>query len=257
VIADDAYVARLRALLTNPPPPGIDRYDGFGREVRVEGLHPVDDGPWPELEVSFRLALPDEPRYRDVPRTGTLRLPFGREWRELSRYADPAAYAPTIADATRDAARELVDTALRPRRRIDRDAVRAALPAREELWRDFLDVLAVHGEVREVAPGRLEVTPRDAGDLGRFWFLITPERLEEYVVDNGGHPDFMLDLDDTLGPRHDDEPYVLVDGHHLVTSMRDELPAVRGGIEVELIIQQVRESGQFGEWFAYPPDEER
>jgi len=32
---------------------------------------------------------------------------------------------------------------------------------------------------------------------------------------------------------------------------------VRGGIEDELITQQIRESGKFGEWFAHPPGEDR
>lgn len=87
--------------------------------------------------------------------------------------------------------------------------------------------------------------------------MIADAAYVEYVVDNGGHPDFMLDLDDTPGPRYADEPYVLVVGRHLVASMREELPVVRGGIEDELILQQIRESGQFGQWFAYPPGEDR
>ena len=58
---------------------GIDRHDGFGREVWVDDLRPVGDGPWPELEVAFGLAVPDERRFRDVPRSGTVRMPFGRE----------------------------------------------------------------------------------------------------------------------------------------------------------------------------------
>ncbi len=44
---------------------------------------------------------------------------------------------------------------------------------------------------------------------------------------------------------------------HFVASMREELPVVRGGIEDELILQQIRESGQVGQWFAYPPGEDR
>jgi hypothetical protein len=99
------------------------------------------------------------------------------------------------------------------------------------------------------------VTPSDG--TGRFWFLITPEQLEDYVVDQGGHWDFLLDLADTLGPRYEDEPYVLVVDGRFVASMREELPVVKGGIEDELITQQIRESGQYGEWFAYPPDEDR
>jgi hypothetical protein len=118
-------------------------------------------------------------------------------------------------------------------------------------------VLALHGEVQEVAPGRLEVTPQGGDETDRFWFLITPERLEEYVVDRGGHPDFMLDLDETLGPRYADAPYVLVDGDDFVTSMREELPVVRGGVEGELIAQQIRETGQVGQWFAHPSGESR
>jgi hypothetical protein len=50
---------------------------------------------------------------------------------------------------------------------------------------------------------------------------------------------------------------VLVVGDGFVASMREELPVVRGGIEEELILQQIRQSGQVGEWFAHRPGEER
>jgi hypothetical protein len=109
--------------------------------------------------------------------------------------------------------------------------------------------------VREVSPGRLEVTPPDP--TARFWLLITPEQLEEYVVDQGGHWDFLLDLGDTLGPRHDDEPYVLVVDGQFVASMREELPPIRGGLEDELVLQQLRETGQLGQWFTHRPAEAR
>ena len=136
--------------------------------------------------------------------------------------------------------------------------MRAGLPPQEDLWREFLDVLALHGSITEVGPGRLEVVPRGRDDDRMpFWVLITPEQLVEYHVDRGGLPDLMGELDEVLGPRHDDESFVLVVGGEFVASMREELPVVRGGVEDELILQQIRQSGQVGEWFAHPPGEER
>ncbi len=83
VIDDEAYVRELLAILTNPHPTGIspddpygqaddgiDRYGGFGRDYWVEDLRPVDDGPWAELEVTFGLAVPDDPACREVPDRG-------------------------------------------------------------------------------------------------------------------------------------------------------------------------------------------
>ena len=102
MIDDATYVRELLAILTNPQPSGIsptdpygmsddgiDRYDGFGREVWVESLRVTDDGPWKELEVTFGLDVPGDPAFREVPSSGTVRFPFGADWRELSRYAEP------------------------------------------------------------------------------------------------------------------------------------------------------------------------
>lgn len=105
-----AYVARLLAILTNPNPTGIapddpygqaddgiDRSNGFGRDVWVESLQVVDGEHGAELEVTFGLALPPDDTWRTVPDKGVGRVLLEREWRELSGYASPADYAPYVA----------------------------------------------------------------------------------------------------------------------------------------------------------------
>ena len=70
-MSEEEYVATLLAILTNPAPSGIDpadpyrraddgidRYDGFGRDVRVIDLGVVDGRYGDDLEVSFVLSLP-------------------------------------------------------------------------------------------------------------------------------------------------------------------------------------------------------
>ena len=84
-MSDEEYVATLLAILTNPAPTGIDpadpygqaddgidRYDGFGRDVEVLGLRVVDGPYGDELEVSF--VLNSQPR---IP-TGKASLRTGR-----------------------------------------------------------------------------------------------------------------------------------------------------------------------------------
>lgn len=74
---DDAtYVQTLLAILTNPSPTGvdpddpcgqaddgIDRYDDFGRDVRVTSARVVPGEHAPMLEVGFALDVPDDPSW--------------------------------------------------------------------------------------------------------------------------------------------------------------------------------------------------
>ena len=89
MIDDEEYVAALLAIMTNPAPAGIDpadpygqaddgidRFDGFGRDVTVTGLGLVDGPYGDELEVSFLLALPvGDPEWGGVPPRGSTRVP--------------------------------------------------------------------------------------------------------------------------------------------------------------------------------------
>ena len=64
-MSDEEYIAALLATLTNPAPTGIDpadpygqaddgidRFGGFGRDVKVSGLHLVGGPYGDEVEVS-------------------------------------------------------------------------------------------------------------------------------------------------------------------------------------------------------------
>jgi len=95
---EQAFVARVLAILTNPEPTGIapddpygqaddgiDRWNGFGREVWVESLEVVDGAYGPELEVTVGLAVPAEEAAR-IPGRAVTGVPFEREWRRLSGY---------------------------------------------------------------------------------------------------------------------------------------------------------------------------
>lgn len=107
---DEAYVSVLLAVLTNPNPAGIspndpygqaddgiDRYDGFGRDVWVESMEVTAGDHGAELMVVFGLAVPEEPALQGIADRGSVRLPFDREWRQLSGYEDPAEFAPEVA----------------------------------------------------------------------------------------------------------------------------------------------------------------
>ncbi len=96
-VDDDGYVVALLAILTNPNPTGvdpadpygmaddgIDRYDGFGREVVVRSLDVADGEHGAELVVTYALMLPPDSTDRPIPTDGFVHLPFDRQWRELS-----------------------------------------------------------------------------------------------------------------------------------------------------------------------------
>ena len=81
-MVDEEYLATLLDILTNPAPTGIDpadpygqaddginRYNGFGRDVTVTGLRVVDGPHGEELEVTFALALPPGDRIGKACRT--------------------------------------------------------------------------------------------------------------------------------------------------------------------------------------------
>src|SRR5688572_17870083 len=117
-MSDEEYVATLLAMLTKPAPThpadpygqaddGIDRYDGLGRDVKVLGHRGVGGLYGDELEVSFVLRLPaGDPDWDGVPENGVTRVPFDAEWRRLSEFGDPAAYAPRVATRVQFAARD-------------------------------------------------------------------------------------------------------------------------------------------------------
>jgi hypothetical protein len=176
---DEQYVGALLDVLTNPTPTGIDpadpyaradngidRSDGFGRDVRVTGAQVVGGPHGDELEVTFILTLPaGDPDWPGVPADGAARVPFDAQWRHLSQFTDPAAYAPEVASrvmwAARNHAVEHQHGGRRAKARAAwRTRTRAGLPDRDTRRELLLVALATEGEVTQVAPDRVELRLR-------------------------------------------------------------------------------------------------
>jgi hypothetical protein len=241
---DDDYVAVLLAILTNTEPTGvdpddpygqaddgIDRFDGFGRDVLVESLETTAGRHGMDLAVRFRLVLPPGTTRRRIPARGVVHLPFDPEWRRLSGYSDPAAYAPEVADRVMRAAHDHVVRHREGRNRVDeRDRIRAALPGRDVQWQLLVDALGREGRVVEASPGRLEVQigDDDADEQSDVvTVLVTPDEWEEVLAFRARHdPD--LYVAELIAPRDDDEGFVVFYEGDLVRSTREALPPVRG-----------------------------
>ena len=243
---DDEYVAGLLAILTNPEPPdidpsdpyrqssdGVDRYDGFGSELRVESLTRVDGPYGEELAVGYVLEVP--PGETRVPARAETRVPFDAEWRRSSGYDDPAAYAPVVAQRASYAGHEHVvqhrDRGGRPRE----------LPDPDEAWRHLLAALAEEGTVEVTGPGRATVAMQDPDD-----------RTITVVVRPGESFDVPVD-DPVAHGLDDDEHYLVAFEGDLRGSTRERLPPVRGRAR-ERRAREMRRSG--GQWFARTPGSE-
>jgi anti-sigma regulatory factor (Ser/Thr protein kinase) len=243
-VDDDDYVQALQAILTDPEPTGIDpgdpdgtaddgidRFDGFGREVLVESLAVAGGDHGAELVVTFALTSPPETEGQRVPARGVVRLPLDREWRELSGYADPAAYAPEVANRVMRAAHEHVVRHHQGRDWLEaRNRARGSLPSHDEQWRMLLDALSMVGRPVEVAPGRIELHLADGwSEDGNsvVTVLVTPEEWEEVLAFRAGD-DHDLYVDELLASRDDDERFVVFHDGDLACSTREQLPPVRG-----------------------------
>lgn len=288
-MSDEEYVSALLAILTNPAPTGIDgadpygqaddgidRYDGFGRDVVVSGLQVVGGPYGAELEVSYLLRLPaGDPDWDGVPERGSTRVPFDGEWRRLSGFGDPAAYAPQIASrvelAARDHAVRHQHGGRRDRARTQwRARARAALPDRETQRHVLLQTLAGEGEATQVSADRFELRlrhdhadgPARAGDVAALpappeviTFVLTPEDWEEVLVDQHTH-DLGLYLAETLADPDPDERFVVFYTGSLHRSTRAELPPVRGRAR-ERAWDRLRADHPPGTtygWFAFNPN---
>jgi len=230
---DEEYVRELLAILTNPRPTGInpndpygqaddgiDRYNGFGRDVRVVSIDVVRGEHGLELEVAFGLAVPRDKALRDMPDRGSVRVPFDRYWRRLSGYEKPAAYAPAVAREVEHAA----GSQFQQHRSGPGKAPR--LPSRQEQWRLLLDALADEGTVREIGPGRLEVAVRDDDVVT---VVVSPDEWEHVLAAlDGGDIGPGIYVAELIGPRDEDERFVVFYKGGLVRSTREELPPVRG-----------------------------
>jgi hypothetical protein len=263
---DEAFVAKLLAIVTNPEPTGIapedtygladdgiDRWNGFGREIWVESLEVVDGEYGPELEVTVGLAVPTDETSR-IPGRAVTRVPFEREWRRLSGYESPADYAPYVAREAESAAASHVD-----RHRAAASASAAAesprdrLPARDVQWRLLLAALAVEGgPPLEVSQGRIEVRLADGDDRADadspvVTVIVTPDQWEDVLTTHGWRQveTYVAEL---LGPRDPDEHFLVFYRGDLVRSVREELPPVRGTAAGRRL-GAVRPGG----WFAVAP----
>ena len=289
-MSDEEYVATLLAILTNPEPAGvdpadpygqaddgIDRYDGFGRDVRVSGIEVVDGPYGEELEVSFVLSLPaGDADWDGVPERGSTRVPFDAEWRRLSEYGDPAAYAPQVASRVMRAARHHATHHQHGGRREQerpewRARARAGLPDRETQRQLLLQTLAHMGEAAQVAPDRFELrlrrnpddVPAGAGGAAALdavpeviTFVLTPEEWEEVLVDEYGD-DLGLHIGETLAMPDPDERFVVFYEGSLHRSTRAELPPVRGRAR-ERAWARLRAEHPLGPddgWYAFDPND--
>jgi len=290
-MSDEAYAATLLAILTNPAPTGIDpadpygqaddgidRYDGFGRDVKVVGLQVVDGQHGDELEVTFVLELPaGDPEWDGVPEQGATRVPFDAEWRRLSEFDDPATYAPQVAlrvsSAARDHAVRHQHGGRQARRRAEyRAASRAALPHRDVQRDLLLQTLAREGEVVQVASDRFDLRLRREADGDRtkadagpgvlyaspevITFVLTPDEWEEVLVDEY-KDDLRLYLAETLADPDPDERFVVFYDGSLHRSTREQLPPVRGRARERAwtLWRSEHPLGPGDGWYAYDPND--
>jgi hypothetical protein len=242
---DEAFVARLLAILTNPEPTGIapddpygqaddgiDRYDGFGSDFWVESLQVVDGMHGAELEVTVGLAVPAHETSR-IPARAVARVPFERSWRQLSGYDSPANYAPYVAREAGRAATAQVQQHLGGASSAAGGSARGPVPGRDVQWRLLLDGLAAEaGPAVEVSPGRIEVRMADSADPVHtdsqvVTVIVTPDQWHD-VLSAHGSRDVEMYVAELLGPRDPDEHFVVFYRGDLVRSIRAELPPVQG-----------------------------
>jgi hypothetical protein len=243
---DAAYARELLAIPAHPSPTGInpadpygladdgiDRYDGFGRDVGVTSARLVPGEHGAQVEVGFVLVVPDDPQWQALAREGTVTVQLDAEWRRLSGYADPAAYAPVVARRVESAAHLLVQrhrSGWEPRS-IDE------LPDRAARWRVLLDGLAGEGAVREVEPGRLVLAlDRGEDEQRTVTVLVSPPEWDRVLLRHYlelAPQDFFMELVGPLDP--DRQPFIVFWEDDLVASSREELPPVDPPVETRVV----------------------
>ncbi|TCJ28079.1 hypothetical protein [Nocardioides jejuensis] len=245
---DEAYAAELLRILSNPEPTGIDpddpygraddgidRYSGFGRDVVVTGGRLVSGSYGAEVEVDFVIRPDGEPEIADRARVSA-----DAQWRALSGYAEPSAYAPLAA---REVERAAQSTWSRRRGEWQRHA--RAVPPRAAQWAQLIDVLAREGAVTEVAPGRLEVlvAPSEDEPGQTVTVLVTPDQWEALLrsMDPEGAGFWEL-----FASKSRAETFLVFWKGQFEPSIREELPPVRARLPA---------LPPGGGWYAYVPVE--
>ena len=255
---DEDYARELYEILTRPLDPDepvdaygmgrdrIDRYDGYGTDVRVTSLDVVPGEHGDQIEVGFVF---DVDYLGPAPAEGSLRLPFAAEWRAAQGFAYPALHAPWVAwGVMRGVGRHL--DAHPPGSTPDHD-----LPDRATQWSLLLERLGREGDVTEVAPGRVVVRRRGVADLT---VVITPDEWEHVLRRHGAPTSARVDFyDELLASGHPDEVFVVFWDGDLVRSVRGELPPVNGSLREIAALQAARDRGEEpypgAYWSAGPP----
>ncbi|WP_028660568.1 hypothetical protein [Nocardioides insulae] len=268
---DDTYRQELEAILTNPHPTGIDpddpygraedgidRYDGYGRDVIVGHLTLTDGEHGTELVVAYTHDLPSSPPLRGRPSGGFVHLPFDPEWRDLSGYAEPATYAPSVASKVMSAARQQWERHGPGRDwAAEREQMRAALPDRAAQQRMLWEALDGVGSAEEVSPGRFEVQLPDpyTGHPGQILtVLVTPDQWEEVLAWQAG-ADYDLYLSELVACGEPDESFIVFYEGDLVRSTREQLPPVHGRAIARYMTRQLtRRPITDAGWYAHPPE---
>lgn len=258
---DEDYARELFEILTRPLDPdepvdnygtgsdGIDRYDGFGTEVRVTSIDVVPGPYGAQIEVGFLLDLP--PELADVPSSGSLLLPLDAEWRQVSGLDEPEDYAPRIASSLMAEVRRHV-SAYRPGPGAGRGY---EPPDREEQHAMLLHVLSRSGDVEEQAPGRYLVRDEDGNELE---VILTPDQWEQVLRKHGAPRDQRFDhYEELLASTPPEERFLVFWSGDLAASTREKLPPAKVPLpplrDVRQRIAEAEASGKDYGWFAYTP----
>lgn len=259
---DEEYARELFRILTAPPEPDlepghlgddwIDRQDGFGTEVRVTSVEVVPGPYGAQVEVGFRLEVPQG---LDVPEVGSVRLPVEEEWRVLSGFAEPEDYAPQVASRVGWAARaHVVAHTEEPRPAYEP-------PAADTQRKILLHVLGRAGTVEELGADRFVVRREADGDHDDGWevtVVVTPEQWEQVLRRHGPVRHGGLDhYEEMFASAPEEQRYWVFWEGDLTSSIRETLPPVEAPRpplrEVRRQIARARASGTTYGWFAYEP----
>ena len=253
---DEEYARRLFEILTRPLDPDetvdaygtgadrIERYDGFGTDVRVTSVDVVPGPYGSQLDIGFVLdrdKLPD-----DVPAEGSLLLPLAAEWRAAQGYDEPSAYAPWAAFAVMRS----VGGHILAHRGTASEASDLPDRATQRAW--LHEVLRFQGEFEELAPGRF-VVRRSPARPDRT-FLVTLDQWEEVVRKHGIRRSWLLDhFSELLASGHPDELFIVFWEGDLVRSTREELPPVNGSLRALTAMQAAGPPPAGAGWYTHTP----
>ncbi|CAN5244980.1 hypothetical protein BH09ACT10_BH09ACT10_20250 [soil metagenome] len=231
-MTDEEFVAGLQAIFdANDLSDGVDRHHGFGTDVWVTGMRPVDDGDFPELEVTYQLQLPKKRRFKNAPRTGTTRVLFGQEWRAASGLDTPASYIQDVARAVEAAATRQVQ-AFRDSKRLRRErpgVMAESTGSADALWNDLLSALRQHHvSAEEVSTGVIEVV--ESHEAETFWLHVSRGEWQSYIARVGTgnllYGGLDANVDEEIASRWDDEHHIVFFRGTFHKSIRAELPPV-------------------------------